>query len=124
MYIKTGVYVLVYIPNTSITINGTKHPVKYLGKMMDYDLATKTIWMKRVKTIVEFPDEEVVDEYEVGELILTNVAKIIYVDKSICEEFNLDPNVYTPENGDSTKNVEKDFSHTTEGDGFTHTSTI
>lgn len=121
MYIRTGVYVLVYTPNASVTINGKKHLVKYLGKIMDYDLATKTIWMKRVKTVVEFSNEEVVDNYEVGELILTDVAKIIYVDKAICKEFDIDPNVYAPED---SENVEQEFTHTTEGDGFTHTSTI
>lgn len=121
MYIRTGVYVLVYIPNASIIIDGAKCPIKYLGKIMDYDLATKTIWMKRVKTIIELPDSEAVNDYEVGELILTDVAKIIYVDKAICKELDLDPNVYAPED---SENVEQEFTHTTEGDGFTHTSTI
>lgn len=57
------------------------------GKLMDYDMPSKTIWVKRVRPI----ENHIVLNREYEDMILVDVKEIIYLDSNLCEELGLNP---------------------------------
>lgn len=75
------------------------------GKLMDYDMPSKTIWVKRVRPI----ENHIVLNREYEDMILVDVKEIIYLDSNLCEELGLNP--------------EEWLDNTNTNNGFTQTST-
>lgn len=94
-----------FIRKDKAAIITTPRRMVLCGKLMDYDMPSKTIWVKRVRPI----ENHIVLNREYEDMILVDVKEIIYLDSNLCDELGLNPEEWL----DSTNT----------NNGFTQTST-